>query len=128
MPQADLAHLLEHRAELDLRERRRPVLRHQLADVLLERRQIEVAPVDRAGEHQRHVGKEPDVLLPERHQDQHQVLAEVRPHFAHHPEVQEIDGVLPPHQVPGVRVRMEEPVDEDLLVVGLEELARRLLP
>jgi hypothetical protein len=49
---------------------------------------------------------------------------------SHHPEVEEVELVLDrlPHQVAGVRVGVEEPVDHDLLVEGFQQLARGLVP
>ena len=75
---------------------------------------------------QRDVGEERRVLLPEREQHEHQVLAELWPDLADHAEVEEVDRVLPPHEVAGVRVGVEEAVGEDLLVEGLEQLPRGL--
>ena len=48
--------------------------------------------------------------------------------LADHAEVEEVEALLVglPHQVPGMRVGVEEPVDHDLLVEGLEQLARGL--
>ena len=44
------------------------------------------------------------------------------------PRIEEVQRLLVrlPHQVPGVRVGVEEAVDEDLLVEGLEQLPSRL--
>ena len=101
----------------------------QRADLFLEGLDVEVAAIDRAGHHQRDVGEEADVVLPERHQQQHHRLAQLRADLAGHPEVEEVELVLLglPHQVAGVRVGVEEPVDHDLLVEGLEQLPRGLV-
>ena len=125
----DLGHLLQHRPELDVLERRAAVLGHQRADLLAERVDVQVAPIDRAGQHQRDVGEEPDVLLPERHQQQHHLLAHLGADLADHAEVQEVQELFLrlPHQVAGMRVGVEEAVDHDLLVEGLEQLSRGLL-
>ena len=60
----------------------------ELADLSLERIDVQIAAVDRAGHHQRDVGEEPDVVLPEGHQQQHHLLAELGADLARHPEVQ----------------------------------------
>ncbi len=88
--------------ELDVRQRRAAVLRHQLADLRLERVDVEVGAVDRAGEHQRDVGEERHVLLPERHQQQHQLLAHLGADLADHAEVEEVRA-LPPATTSGSR-------------------------
>ena len=124
VPQRDLGHLLQRRAELDVLQRRAAILRHDRADLALERVDVEVAAVDRARQHERDVGEEPDVLLPEGHQQQHHVLAHLGVDLAGHAEIQEVEAVLLrlPHQVPRMRVGVEEPVDHHLLVEGLQEL------
>ena len=128
MANGDLGDLLQDRPELDVLQRDVPGLGHDLTDLLLELRQVDVGPLVLAGEHQRHVGEERDVLLPEGQQQQHQVLADLRPDLADHPEVQEVDAVVPPHQVARMRIGVEEAVHHDLAVVRLEHLPRRLLP
>ena len=67
-----------------------------------------------------------DVLLPEREQQQEQQLAHSGVDLADHAEVEEVDPLVPPEQVPRVRVGVEEALGEDLAVVALEQLPRRL--
>ena len=47
--------------------------------------------------------------------------------LAHHAAVEEVDGAVRPEEVAGVRVGVEEPVDEHLPVVRLDQLARGVL-
>ena len=126
MADGDLGDLLEDRTELDVLQREVTVLRHEVPQLLLERRQVDVAALILAGQHQHDVAKERDVLLPEGHQQEHQELPDLRSELPDHAEVQEVDLVVPPQQVPRVRVRVEEPVGHDLAVVGLEQLTGRL--
>ena len=122
----DLRDLLDHRAELDVGQCCVPVRAEQVAELALERLRV-VGCRRRAAEHQHHVGEERDVLLPEREQEQHDQLAHLRRHLADHAEVEEVDALLPPEQVPRVRVGVEEAVREDLVVVRLDQLAGGLL-
>ena len=80
-----------------------------------------------AGEHQHRLREEPGVVPCECEQEQDQQLAQLRTELADHAEVEQVDPLVPPHQVPRVRVGVEEAVGQDLPVVRLEQLARRLL-
>ncbi len=103
-----------------------PVGGEEAGQLFLECGLVEVGGRPLRGEAEHGLGEEGDVFLPEREQQQQQRLPQPRIDFAHHPQVEEVDRVVPPHQVPGVRVGVEEPVGEDLLVVGLEQLPGRL--
>ena len=90
---------------------------------------IEVAPLDRVGEHQRDVGQESHVLLGERHQQSISCSRISAP--PRRPCPGRGSRAAPPPAATsgsGVRVGVEEPVDHDLLVEGLEELTGGLAP
>ncbi len=55
------------------------------------------------------------------------MLTQARAQLADHPEIEEVDLVVPPHQVSRMGIGVEETVDEDLPVVGLEQLSGGLL-
>src|ERR1700694_742079 len=78
-------------------------------------------------EHKQDLPQEAAVLLPEGEEDEQKELARLGIDLSDHPEVQEVDLVVPPHQVPGVGIGVEEAVNENLAVVGLQQLASSLL-
>ena len=73
-------------------------------------------------EHQHHLGKEVRVLAQEREQQEEDELAQARLDLADHAQVEEVDLPVPPEQVSGMRIGVEEAVQQDLAVVRLEEL------
>src|SRR5438067_1158576 len=99
----------------------------QDGEVALEPADVEIGRRRLAGEQHDDLRQETCVLAPEREQQEEDELAHVRVDIADHAEVEEVDPVLPPEQVAGVRVRVEEAVLQYLAVVGIQELARRLL-
>src|ERR1700730_10509688 len=54
------------------------------------------------------------------------MLAEVGLNRSNHAKIEEVNAVLPPHEVAGVGVCMEKPLHEDLLVKAFQELASGL--
>jgi hypothetical protein len=66
--------------------------------------------------------------LGERQQDQEHELAQLGVDLACHAEVEEVDLLVPPLHISWVRVGVEEPFHNHLVVVRLEELAGCLLP
>ena len=93
----------------------------------LERLEVEVVGQLLVGELEHDLGEELVVLLPERHHEQQHELADARVDLADHAAVEEVDGAVRPEEVAGVRVGVEEPVDEHLPVVRLDQLARGVL-
>ena len=67
-------------------------------------------------QHQHHFG-EARVLAQEGEQQEEDQLAQARLDLPHHPQVEEVDRAVPPEQVSGVRIGVEEAVQQDLAVV-----------
>src|SRR5581483_1233384 len=122
----DLRELLQERTEPQLTEVEMPVVADQRLQLRLERRRIELRARALTREREHDVGEEGRVLLPEGEQQEQERLAQGTVDLAGHAEIEQVDRAVPPQEVPGMRVGVEEAVGEDLLVVGLEELASGL--
>jgi len=88
------------RAKPQLFEGQVPVGGQQPGQLGLERRLVEAGRRPPLGQAEHRLGKECGVFLPERQQQQQeQRLAQPGVHLTDHPEVEEVDRVVPPHQV-----------------------------
>lgn len=126
MADRDLGELLQQRAKPQLLEGHVPICRHQAGQLVLECARIEVRRRRSGGQAEHRLGEDGGVFPPEGHQQQQQRFPHPRVDLADHAEVEPVDRVVPPHQVPRMRVRVEESGRQDLLVVGLDQLAARL--
>ena len=126
--ETDLHQPLEHRPELEVAERADAEAGNETRQVVLEGGHVHVGRSVLAGQDHQQLAEEGGVLAPEGEEHEQ----DERPHawldLAHHPEVEEPDPVLPPAQVPRMRVGVEEAFPEDLEVVRVQELPRRLEP
>ena len=123
MPDGDLGELLQQRAEPQLFEGHVPVRRQEAGQLAGEGVLIEVRRRRSGGQAEHRPGEEGGVFPPECQQQQQQRFPHPGVDFADHPEVEQVDRVVPPHQVPRMGVGVEEPSRQDLLVIGLDQLA-----
>ena len=99
----------------------------ELLQVALEVVEVQARRHRGAREHQQRLGQEGRVVAPEGHDQQQQEQPDVGIQLADHAEVEEPDLAIRPAQVARVRIGVEEPLAEDLLVVAREQLAGRLV-
>ena len=125
VPPRDLDEPFEHRVEADLTEGAVPEALEKRGELELEPGQVDVRHIILA-EHEHRLGEKARVLAPEGEHEHEHELSHLWRELADHAEVKEIDLVVPPAQVPGMRVGVKEPVTQDLAVIRLEELASRL--
>lgn len=118
VPEREVEHVLEHHAQLDVLDRRAAHTTHEELQIVGECRHVEIAAVGRMRERQDRVGEQSGVLLPEGHQQQDEDLARLGADLADHAKVEEIQPLLGrlPHQVARMRIGVEEPIYEDLLI------------
>ena len=123
MRRRDADHPVEHRADLDVLQRRDVEALDELGEVALERLHVDVGAAVVAAEHQHRLGEELRVVPREREQQDDQQLARLGPELADHAEVEQHDLLAGPQQVARVRIGVEEALDQHLLVERLEQLA-----
>ena len=87
---------------------------------------VDLGRVGDPAEVERDVGEQVDIALREGEQDEEQLPARLRVEATDHAQVEQPDPTVGPEHVARVRVGVEEALLEDLLVVGLHQLARRL--
>jgi hypothetical protein len=81
-----------------------------MGDLGLKLGNIKIVASAGTGHHERDIGEESRIFLPQGHQQKDQLLAEFSPYRSGHPKVEEVDAVLPPHEVARVGVCMEKPL------------------
>ena len=110
---------------ISCRERPRRSRDHR-GDFIAVGREVDAGGVGDLAQVERHVGEQVGIALGEGEHHEEQLAARLGVEPADHAQVEQPDPAVGPEHVPRVRVGVEEAVLEDLLVVGLHQLAGRL--